>query len=394
MMMKKFTTKNQVRLLHCSPEFPKNLIETINKARFFILLHTYICDDDEEVLPIFQALYKKAQEGIRVYVLVDAFGSQALSDSFFEQFKHENFHYDFFERFLSFKFKHFGRRLHQKVLICDNTDAIIGGINLGKRFWNPDEGQAWIDYAIHIQGEEVSRIIRLSLILYLSYFPQIKQRIKNARPHIYQHPTGEVKLVTYDNDWMKFKNNITKAYIDSITRAKSEISLVASYFVPSTRLLKKLALKARQGVKVELILSGPTDVPLEKWSRRYLYHWMMKKGIIIYEWKASVVHAKIALIDDSWVTVGSYNHNFISKYDNLEMNTFVQDRDFAQIIKKEIAFLKDNSELYNLEEWDAKRNFLTRFLEFFSYFLATLISFISVTITIRTKEKPLSEYLE
>src|SRR5690606_6834353 len=98
----------------------------------------------------------------------------------------------FFERFLSFKFKNFGRRLHQKVLVCDNTDAIVGGINLGKKFWNPDEGAAWIDYAIHIQGEEVSRIIRLSLILYLSYFPQIKLRIKNLRPEPYGHPTGKV----------------------------------------------------------------------------------------------------------------------------------------------------------------------------------------------------------
>src|SRR5690606_8138734 len=140
MKKKSFSLQNSITLLRCNDEFPEKFIQTIHQAQSFILMHNYICDEDEDTLRIFSALLQKAKEGVKVYVLLDAFGSQSLSYQFIERFKHANFHFDFFERFFSFKFDNFGRRLHQKVLIVDNIYSIVGGINLGKRFWNPEIG--------------------------------------------------------------------------------------------------------------------------------------------------------------------------------------------------------------------------------------------------------------
>lgn len=394
MKKNQYSLHNKIELLKCEPDFPDHFIQVIDKAKNFILMHNYICDEDEDTRKIFTALHQKAKEGIKVYVLLDAFGSQKLNDHFLDNFKHENFHFNFFERFFSLKFENFGRRLHQKVLIVDNIFAIIGGINLGKRFWNPIIGNPWVDYALYIEGEEVARITKLTQKLYSRYFFGIKKDFKNFKKFPNYKSREETKLLTYQNDWMRFKNDITANYLKGIKKANKEITLVASYFLPGKKFLKALAKKAASGVRVELILSGPTDVPLERWSRRFLYQWMLKKGIIIYEWDSSIVHAKIALIDNSWATVGSYNHNFISQYDNLEINTFIDNENFAKVIQTEIETLKKKATLYDLEAWGHNRNIFERSLEFFSYFLATIISFLSVTLSIRRKESPTPSFLE
>src|SRR5690606_8504611 len=160
---------------------------------------------------------------------------------------------DFFERFFSFKFDNFGRRLHQKVLIVDNIYSIVGGINLGKRFWNPEIGLPWIDYALLIEGEEVSRITRLVQKIYTLYFPKIKKDFKHLKKLPSLKVEGMVKLATYQNDWMRFKNDITKNYLKGIKKAQSQIVFVASYFLPGKNFLKELAKKASEGIKVELI---------------------------------------------------------------------------------------------------------------------------------------------
>jgi cardiolipin synthase len=109
---------------------------------------------------------------------------------------------------------------------------------------------------------------------------------------------------------------------------------MCSYFLPGRVLRKRLGLAAKRGVKVKLILAGPSDVMLAKYAERYLYRWMLRNKIEIYEYQPSVLHAKMMVVDDRWVTIGSFNVNNVSAYASMEMNFDVRNKPFASSVQK------------------------------------------------------------
>src|SRR5690606_20020936 len=137
------------------------------------------------------------------------------------------------------------------------------------------------------------------------------------------------------NDWMKYKNRIYKSYIQAIKKSQTSITLMATYFIPGKKLLKELRLAKKRGVQVNLVFCNTSDHPFISKVEQYFYGWYLQNGFNIFEWSQSVMHGKIALIDGNWCSIGSYNHNYISRYGNLEINFEIIDLKFTQLIKDE-----------------------------------------------------------
>ena len=164
------TRSNQIELIRNGHEFIHSNIELISSAKKFILLHTYIFEEDDTTRSVTDALIQAAERGVKVFILLDAVGSQDFPQSRIDEFKRHHIQFAFFTPL--FNFYNIGRRLHQKVLIQDNEKALVGGINLARRFNNPDEANPWLDYSCLITGEEVHNIYLKVLKHYLKEFPK------------------------------------------------------------------------------------------------------------------------------------------------------------------------------------------------------------------------------
>ena len=124
--------------------------------------------------------------------------------------------------------------------------------------------------------------------------------------------------------------------------ASDDIMIVASYFLPGRRIKKRLEEAAARGVRIRFVMSSVSDIPLMRAASRFLYRWMMKSGMEIYEYQPGVVHGKVALVDDRWITVGSYNLNHLSDYGSLEMNAEVDAPVHVKVFSEHLQWLMDN----------------------------------------------------
>lgn len=382
-----FTNNNRVRFLVNGDDYVQACLELINEAKEKIIFQMYIFEEDLVSRPVVDALIKRSEEGVKVFFLLDAFGSPELSSELKERFARSGVHFSWFSPLLSRKFEHIGRRLHQKVLIADNQKAVTGGMNLAKKFIKPEGDKPWLDYGVLIEGEEVYRLQRKCLSLYLRNFPGQRDYLKSSlRKQVFSF-TSPLPARTVVNDFMRFRTEIYQSYLRNLSGAKDSVKITATYFLPGKRMLKELKRAAQRGVKIELIFGERSDHSLERWSSRYLYSWYLKHGLEVYEWGESILHAKAAVIDGNWVSIGSYNHNYISRYACLELNVEISDKSFASQVDGEFEKVKRNSKKISRSEWSKGNRPGRAILYFLSYSLANVLTFLSLLFVFRSKDE-------
>ena len=356
------TTANSASLIRNGYEFIQSNLDLISEAREFIFLHTYIFEEDETTKPIIKELLVAAKRKVKIYILFDAYGSQSFPSDTIEEFQKAGIRFHFFTPF--FHFYHVARRMHQKLLLVDNKKAIVGGINLARRFNNPDQEQPWLDFSMLIEGEEVHNIYLKSLRHYLKYFAHDKANLLNFKT--LSHRTNEQFLTkSIENDWIFQYREITESYIHAIKNADNRIVIMATYFLPGKKLLKNLKKAKQKGVQVILIFGAFSDHKIVQAAERYFFDWYIRCGFEIYIWDKSIVHGKLALIDEGWVSIGSYNHNFLSKFGNCELNLEVINKEFNKTVEKEVhSILKSckKVETSDLNEYSELAGFLTYIL--------------------------------
>jgi len=161
--------------------------------------------------------------------------------------------------------------------------------------------------------------------------------------------------------------------------AKEEIIIMCSYFLPGRVFRREIANAIKRGVKIRLILAGHSDVMIAKHAERYLYHWLLKKGAFVYEYQPTILHAKMAVCDKEFVTVGSYNVNNISAYASLELNLDVQDNNFAAQAKQKLEeIISKDCKAVTEHNWQARPGFFLRIWQRLCYvFIKTVLRMIT-----------------
>lgn len=371
-----YTQHNTVKLIRGGKEYFTLLLSLVQQARQFIHLQIYIYDEDETGRAVADALIAAAQRGVAVYLLADGYASQNLSKPFIRKLEEAGIHFRYFQPILKSDFFYFGRRLHHKLLVVDGRYSLTGGINISNKYNDGFEQRAWLDWALYAEGEIVPELVRVCIELWTRFRKDRRALLEQVQaPEKLPGQVCPIRLRR--NDWVQKRSQITTSYLEMFKDARSHIYIMSSYFLPGMLLRKKMARAAKRGVKIKLVLAGISDVKLAKHAERYIYRWIFKNNIEVYEYNQSVLHAKIATYDGKWCTIGSYNVNNISAFVSLELNLDVNQEAFAASMQRQIEhIIREDCERVTEEDFRTRYNFFKRLFQQACYQVVRVLFFL------------------
>jgi len=326
---------NQVRLLINGEEYYPRLFDSIRAAREEVLLETFIIFEDKVGLELQQVLIEAARRGVRIELTVDGYGTADLGSAFVAAMTSEGIRVHVFDpspRRLGMRTNLF-RRLHRKIVVIDGERAFVGGINYSADHLCDYGSMAKQDYAVEVTGPVVVDLHRSALRLLRPALEAPSQ----VRPSPQRTGDTRIMLVERDND--RHTTDIEEEYLAAFQAAKVRLVVANAYFFPGYSVLRELRNAARRGVKVTLILQGQPDMAWAQRFSRLLYNYLLRDGVIIYEYCERPLHGKVALVDDEWSTIGSSNLDPLSLALNLEANLFIRDRAFNQHLHEHLDTL-------------------------------------------------------
>lgn len=355
-----YTMHNKIALVRGGEKYFDLLERIINQAHTIIHLQMYIFNEDETGRRIIDALLKAAKRGVEIFVVLDGYASRNLSKTCIRKLKSAGIHFRWFNPVIKSRYFYFGRRLHHKVVVVDSYDSLVGGINITDRYNDLDE-PAWLDWAVHLVGEASLQLNKICADVWNKsmwgkrFNTRFILPVKSAMPH-------EICMVRPRvNDWVRSKKQISKSYVEMLKQAQHSVTIMSSYFLPGILIKKNLSAAARRGVKIRIIAAGISDVQLAKQAERYLYRWLFKNNIEIYEYNKTILHGKLGVCDERWVTVGSYNVNNVSAYASIELNLDILNASFAIRTKKALQKIIDEDCMQITEtQYNKKETFFAR----------------------------------
>ncbi|KAF0154285.1 MAG: cardiolipin synthase [Syntrophaceae bacterium] len=356
------TKGNKVSILIDGPDTYVAMFEAIRSAKDHINLETFILEDDEIGHKFTDLLLQKQKEGVRVNIIYDSVGSLTTPESFFKRLRDGGIQVVEFNPVSPFKAPgswFLMHHDHRKILIVDGKVAIIGGINISNVYSSRLSGRkkvkgeplTWRDTDIQIEGPAVTEVQKLFLETWS------KQKGPTLAGHNYlpdQKEYGKA-LVRIIGSTPGTDNRITFImYAAAITYAEHSIHLTNAYFIPDDQILDAFKDAARRGVDVKIILPSTTDSSLVLSAARYNYSELLKAGVKIYERRTVLLHAKTAVIDGVWSTVGSTNLDYWSLLSNDEVNAVVLSREFAVEMERMFANDLAQSDQIQKDEWEKR----------------------------------------
>jgi cardiolipin synthase len=367
-----FTTGHSIRLLRNGAEFFPALIEAIGSAEQEVWLETYIFADDASGRAIAEAMVRAAQRGVTVRVLVDGWGARQFLTPSLASFLASGG-----VRLLKYRpevapwqFRsHRLRRLHRKVSHFDGRVAFVGGINLIDDMNTPRHKPPRVDFAVRVEGPMLAAIVttmqRLWALVELTQFDRSDVPLFPAAMPTRDAGTVVAKFAIRDN--LGHRRDIEQSYLAAILTAKKEILIATGYFFPGVTFRRALTVAARRGVQVTLLLQARVEYRLLHYASRALYGQLLAAGITIQEYHRSFLHAKVAVVDDHWATVGSSNIDPYSLLMAREANVFIRDPHFADQIRVELVrMIDDGARAVAPERW-AGRSALEKALTWIAY---------------------------
>lgn len=328
-----FVDNNHLTLLHNGEEYFPQLEAAIEKAHTEIHIEAYVFEYDAIGRKISEALKRAAQRGVSVNLLLDGFGSQALSQKEIHNMLQAGVKVLIFrpESIFSMPRRHRLRRMHRKLVSIDAQTAFIGGINIIADQHNPEKTAPRFDYAVLVKGPLLAQIhSAMSHLWTLLAWVHLKKRwIDPIAIKATDKPCGNQKAALVIRDNLRHRRDIEHAYLHAINEAHTEIIIANAYFLPGRKFTSALKNAVQRGVNVQLLLQGKIEYFLQHHATQALYEDLLKAGIKIYEYNRSYLHAKVAVIDHHWATVGSSNIDIFSLLLAREANIVVDDDHFA-----------------------------------------------------------------
>lgn len=325
----------QLMLLQDGVQFFPQLCADIDAAQHFIHLETYIFAADATGRMVADALRRAAARGVAVRVLLDGFGSAELPQHWVDDLRTAGVEVLWFRRDISpltLQRKRL-RRMHRKMAVMDGEVGFIGGINIiDDSAGMEDPGMPRLDYAVRVQGAVVQGMLVAARRLWgVVSWASLRRRGQGAG---WRHVTAKgypasahVALVLRDN--VRHRRDIERTYLQAITTAQQEVIIANAYFLPGRVFRRALMRAAQRGVRVVLLLQGRVEYRLQHYATHALYDQLLAAGIEIHEYQSGYLHAKVAVVDGQWATVGSSNIDPFSLLLAREANLVVRDAGFA-----------------------------------------------------------------
>jgi cardiolipin synthase len=334
-----YTHGNRLLLLVCGQQYFPSLESAIAAAQREIFLETYIFEDDATGQRVAAALCAAARRGVAVQLLVDGFGSRNLPKALRAALREAGVLLLVYRPKISplTLRRERLRRLHRKLAAIDGCVAFVGGINIIDDDNEQLPGPSY-DYAVRIEGPLATDVRESMAHLWrrVARFHLGRRALMIPPAPACCLPQGDVIAALVVRDNLLHRTDIEKAYLAAIASAREEILLACAYFFPGRHLRHALIEAARRGVRVVLLLQGSTDHPLQLYASRALYGSLLEAGVEIHEYHAGMLHAKVAVIDRRWATVGSSNLDPFSLLLAREANVVMEDPRFASELRSSL----------------------------------------------------------
>ncbi len=323
---------NRLTLLENGAAYFPDLLASLDGARREIHVETYILEDDPVGRAVADALARAARRGVLTRLLLDGFGSRALPSAFLEALRGAGvevlvFRPDHGPRLRRTRL----RRMHRKLVVVDAGVGYVGGINFIDDFNGRDLRAPRQDYAVRVEGPLVADMADAARQLWrrVTWSRLGLRRGEGVwlRPRVEAAGDQRGQFLTRDN--LRRRRAIEAAYMHAMHRAREEIFIANAYFMPGVRFRHALIDAVRRGVRVVLLMQGHSDHPFYQLAARALYRHFLENGLEVYEYHASELHAKVAVIDGRWATVGSSNIDPFSLLLAREANLVAHDARFA-----------------------------------------------------------------
>lgn len=370
---------NLITLLHNGEAYFPMLEAALDRAEHRIYLESYIFENDQTGRSIAEALRRAALRGVKTHLLIDGFGSDSLPKSMIAYLEEAGVLVMKFRPKISpwtFRRRRL-RRLHRKIVVVDRQLAFVGGMNIIGDMEIFDQKSPRFDYTVSVEGPLVRQIYNSCRRLWLRVAWSHHLRFVRDRDHARNTPppksAGNMHSAFLVRDNFRHRRDIEEAYLKAIGQARSEIILANAYFLPGLNFRHALLAAARRGVRVVLLLQGKMDHRLAYYATRALFGSFLDEGVEIYEYHKSIMHAKVAVIDNHWATVGSSNLDPFSLMLALEANIIVDDHDFATTLKDSLEqALSMGSRRLPEHHWQSQPTML-RLMCWFSYGLTRIL---------------------
>ena len=388
---------HHLQLLQGSGAFFSALVQAMDGSLHEVRLETYIFRLDAGGEQVFQALERAAGRGVNVCVVVDGVGTPALPQAWAARLAAAGAQWRVFAPLgrLGLLVPSRWRRLHRKLCVVDGQVAFCGGINVLDDWVDPNHGALdapRFDFAVRVTGPLVQEVHatmsqfwwRLQAtqlakqVDWLGAWQALQQAVhEKAQKSSGQMAAGaaQAQLVLRDN--LRFRSRIERAYRQAFGDARRDIIVANAYFLPGRKIRNSLMHAAKRGVRVRLLLQGRYEYFMQYHAARALYGPLLAAGIEIYEYTPSFLHAKVAVVDGRWATVGSSNMDPLSLLLAREANVVVQDEPFARGLQHclELAIDADTHQIDAARH--AKRGLRLRLFDRLAYLLMRMFLFVN-----------------
>ncbi len=372
-----FVEGNRITLLRNGSEYFPALESAIDRAQHEVHLETYIFEYDATGIRISEALKRAARRGVTVRLLLDGFGSQNLPQEAIQNLLNTGVQVLIFRKEISpFRLRRNRlRRMHRKLAVVDASIAFVGGINVIDDLNHPEPLLPRFDFAISIEGPLQRQLMLATKHLWkVVAIARLKRWVRhNETPYLTIQPSGNQRGALIIRDNFRHRHDIEEVYLHAITNACSEIIIANAYFLPGINLRHALSDAARRGLRVVLLLQGRIEYHLQHYATLALFGSLLDAGIEIYEYHKSYLHAKVAVIDRRWSTVGSSNIDPFSLLLAREANVIVDDELFANQLRfcLENAMVEESTRVLQ-EKWK-DQSWISRTMSWVSYYIVRFL---------------------
>lgn len=341
-----------LEVLKNGPSFYPAELEAIRGAQKSVNLEAYIFAKGEIANQYLQALTERAAAGVKVNMVIDAFGSAGTTKSFFKPLENAGGRVRWYNGPRWYSLMHLDNRTHRELMIVDGKIGFIGGAGIADQWYSGTHGQPrWRDSAVRIEGEAVSNLQATfaenwlassgELLMGEEYFPQIHN----------EHQL--VSLVVNSTPTVGGSTRARILFQLLLASARRSISITTPYFLPDKSLMKELCNAVERGLRVRILVPGrKSDHMVTRSTSRAGYGTLLKAGAEVYEYHAAMIHAKVLCVDDRWVVVGSTNFDNRSFGINDEVNLAIRDCSVAERFENDMKLDLEQSRRVSLEEWE------------------------------------------
>ncbi len=361
------TPGNRLEMLIDGDQAFPSMLEAIDRATGFVHLETYILADDEVGRLFARALCERARAGVSVRVLFDSLGSLRLPPDYVHQLTEARVEVIEFRPMRKLLFSRRGyRRDHRKILLVDGKVGFTGGLNVSSDYASIGfESKGWRDTHVKVEGpvvDELEALFRATWqrsggAAYPAHPPRLNEEAAAA---------GDTVLAAVIASDGGRRSVIRQHYLHAFLSARETIFIANAYFVPDRGLIRALRRAATRGVRVAIIVPSESDVWLVQRASEHLFDRLLRRGVEIYLWPATHMHAKTAVVDGIWSVIGSYNLDSVSLFQNNELVIESVGASFGAWMNEQFARDRRECVPVRLAEW-RRRPVWRRLIEWLAY---------------------------